>query len=197
MTGMGFPSELSAKWSLFSCSASWLCPLVSRASKTECQVLSVSPVPGACSSHLRRTPRHASSALLGLFQFSVSITKDCTPRQSAACSHPLQRPTMSLSSSSSVGLEPTSSRELAPEKWQNARKRYEKWHLFAASYVLKSQIRCFDPNLGVLLKHGRAAPMYRGSKVRMQHYHWGGTLQYMVCNDFFTRTCQIYTCITW
>ena len=67
-------SELSTKCSLFSWTASCLCPLVSRASKAECQVLSVSPVPGAHSSHLRRTPRHASSALLGLSHFTASST---------------------------------------------------------------------------------------------------------------------------
>ena len=92
--------------SLLSRSASCLCPLVSSASKTEPQVLSASPVPGSALSHLLRTSWHTSSDGPGLSLFTVSITKDSTPRWSTTCSHPsVMARTMSSSSSASMGLE--------------------------------------------------------------------------------------------
>ena len=111
------PWELSPNCSLFSCSASCPWPLVSSAVKTECQVLSATPVPGSPFSHVLRTARHASVDCLGLFPLTLSIRQDSTPRQSATCSQFLvQRTTMSLSSSWSAGLELILRRLWVPEQ---------------------------------------------------------------------------------
>ena len=111
------PWELSPNCSLFNCSASCPCPLVSSAVKTECQVLSATPVPDSPLSHVLRTARHAFADCPGLFPLTLSIRQDSTPRQSATCSQFIvHRTTMSLSSSWSVGLELMLRRLWVPEQ---------------------------------------------------------------------------------